>query len=125
MARKSDTVYRVVCDVPGASLTTVLGVLEGSATIVKLEPVGDAPAPAKMNGHRYAGGRRNKGISGQDLVLKVCRAYRRPVSVEEMRAEFVKAGFAESSWSPVVSKLEVAKRIERGDNGYIALRKAK
>lgn len=122
MSTKSKVTYRVICDVPSAALTTVMGVLEGSAQIVEVRPVGEADgATGVRGGKHYAGGKRNKGISGPDLALQILRKYRRPVSPAEMEREFKERGFAPSSWSPSVSRL--GKKVVRGDNGYLALSK--
>lgn len=120
---KRETYYRITCDVPTSGLTTVMQVLEGAGTIVEVR---QAPAATSEPGKpprqmKYAGGKKNKGISSQDLVVELCSQKKRAVTREELTATFVARGFSANSVSPAVSQLTAAKRIAVDDRGRVTL----
>jgi hypothetical protein len=123
---KTTTTFRIVCDVPSTSLTTVIGAIEGAASIVEVRALDEAaPPPTRnhpRNHHGYANGKRDKGISGRDLLLEVLSKYKRPVSRDEIDREFITRGFAAGSFSPSVTYLVREGRVVRGEHGYVSLR---
>jgi hypothetical protein len=114
--------YRVVADVPSESLTTVMQVIEGAARIIKVEPVESAARSASSK-RGYVGGKRNKGISGDDLLLKCLRGSKSPISADQLRSAFEKHGFSPNSLSPTLSKAVAKKLVVIQGNGAVAMAK--
>jgi hypothetical protein len=122
--------YRVILSVSGKSLPTLLGVIEraNGITLTALELNGGnvaEPSTTEARQVRYAGGKRNKGISGRDLVLKVIRESSKPTPYTVVRDAMVKQGFADNSASPLLSRLRIEGLISRNDNDTYQATKAK
>lgn len=111
--RLFDVTFRVT----GAKLPTVLSVLDRDATLQGVVPVAETAvpvAPAKR-AQTYANGRRNKGISGEALVLECLD--RGITTFRAISEEFVARGFARNSASPALSQLSTSGRIACLGNG--------
>lgn len=121
---KAITVFRITCNVLSANLATVIGALEDAAQIVEVRAL-EEPAPAKPPKFRYVNGKKNKGISGRDLLLEILSKYKRPVSRDALSREFVSRGFAANSLSPTISALVHEGEVDRAKNGYVSLRPGK
>lgn len=71
---------------------------------------------------RYANGKRNKGISGQALMLQVLTEAGRAMDIHEINDAFVARGFADRSASPLLSQLMHQGLVERRAKGVWALK---
>lgn len=85
------------------------------ATVVSLSPVVEKK-PRKM---RYVNNRRNKGISGNELIEKLFRA-RRVRTTTELTKEFISAGFSQNSMSPRLAALTASGKVGRIAEGKYA-----
>jgi hypothetical protein len=104
-------------------LPHILQVIEGCAQIVKVVaiPTPDLPTQNTMTEaqtpkKRYTNGFRNKGISGEELLLQIL-ANKKPVHYDIIVNQFVSNGFARNSASPVISRLLKENRIIRPSAG--------
>jgi hypothetical protein len=83
-------------------------------------PPARAPAPAPTEpARRFVGGKRDKGIRGDALVLETLRSGAADMS--ELKHTFEHRKFAAASVPQYVSKLLKSKQIERRPNGRFAL----
>ncbi len=97
--------FQVTLRVSSSRLGTVLEALKGAAELLSVLPC-EAPSVAKpTRALAYVNGKRNKGISGPELVLKSLRE-REPRTREEFAAIFTLHGFAETSFSPSLTGLK-------------------
>ena len=125
--------YRVILHVTSATLPTLLGTIDnaGGIRLVSVSDTEDreplppspppparAPEPIDVAPH-FVGGKRDKGIKGDELVLEVLRSG--PASMEELRRAFVNRTFAPGSTGQYVSRLLKTQQIERRPNGRYAL----
>lgn len=119
--------YEVTLRCTSAALANILGAIDGEAELMGVLPVaesagakGESAPPAwkahdggnghiaplsskgKGTGNYYAGGKRNKGISGYALLLQVLGEADRTYSYSEIVNRFKAHGFAESSPSPLI-----------------------
>jgi hypothetical protein len=114
------TKYEIVIHCFSKELSTILPVLEGSCQIITLKQVGpDTPAARQRIGPRYANGVRNKGISGDALMLEILS--KTPMSLKQISTVFKQRGFAEKTASPILSKLTKAKKVTRMGSGSYTL----
>ena len=128
------TTYRIIIDVQGSTLATLLALIEGNADI-KLRSVSDAHDPAlppspmppartsvPSNGSngaaasRFVGGRKNKGIGGAALVEELLQSG--PASLTEIRNTFTHRGFSSNSAPPCISRLMRDGRLTRTHGRY-------
>lgn len=102
--------FQMTIKVPESHLGPILtGVVTHGIKLVSVDPTGEVDSTPKG----YVGGKRDKGISGGDLILALLRGD--PAFVtdgkariwkgNEISAAFVKNGFAGGSWSPPMSML--------------------
>lgn len=121
--------YDVVIRTPAQQLPTILEALEGAATLVSVHPVRDPqsaePEKAATVVHthqprtfRYAEGKRNKGISGRDLMLRVLGTENRAFSNNELINAFTKEKFAGTSVGPILSVLIRDGLVRRVSDGW-------
>jgi hypothetical protein len=99
----------VTLRIDAMDLPSVLDVLRGTAALVNV-----AVAPDDLpNGlstpraaPRYANGKRNKGISGDDLLIELMATapISRKFSTDELGNSFVARGFARHTASPTLSR---------------------
>jgi hypothetical protein len=95
--------------VPAALVGTIIELVSGEGIVVKVETHTDEKKV------RFANGKRNKGIKGDDLLLSLLKAC--AMTSEAIEKAFIAKGFARSSVSPTVSKLRNNKKIARNDKG--------
>lgn len=108
----AEKVYEVRLHVEAQNLGTLLSVITDSSSLISVVPTQESAmikAQAVKTKHRFHNGIRDKGISGEELVLKILNeaATRAdPVqSLTQISNVFVQKGFAGKSASPVLSKL--------------------
>jgi hypothetical protein len=100
--------YAITIKVPESDLGPIVthAVTHG-IKMLSANPTGEIDTSPKG----YVGGKRNKGISGRELIIALLsgdEAYggkRRIWKGEELSKAFVANGFAGSSWSPPMSEL--------------------
>lgn len=121
-------IYAALFHVAENNLGTVLSTLSGSANLVSVTPTEKAVttqrASPKVHPDResfYVGGKRNKGISGEDLVLQVLGSDNRVFDSAEVRSKFVQNGFAANSAYSTLSKLASEKKIRALGNSKFCL----
>jgi hypothetical protein len=116
-------VYTVVLQTTAKNMPTILKTVNGVATLVSVtatikETDGE---PAKRRNGGYVGGRANKGIRGEDLVLEVLSAANRVVTYHEMTERFAARGFAGNSVSATLSRMVQDGRVRRVGSERYAL----
>lgn len=124
----TDKVFEVTLKVTGQkSLSDVIAVFEDkNMTCEVLRVVQQSAAapqeqkPHYRNGHGYAGGRRDKGIHGDQLLRELLRDGAE-LTAEEITKGFMQRHFAESSSSPWISRMRQAGEIERLTSGRFRL----
>lgn len=138
MAKK---VYVLTLHVPEDRLGTVIDTVAGTAQIVSIVPSKESAMPvgtnqphfARMQGalvehhtmtrnRGYAGGRRNKGISGKDLAIQILSTT--PVKIwegKDIQRKFAEKGFAPSSASPNLTLLARDGKVRAWGNGRFSL----
>jgi len=95
-------------------LAILLGVVDGFAKLVEASPYVEPKSSPKV---RYAAGKKDKGISGKDLLVRCLESG--PRTVDELTVVFITNGFAPSSAGSFASqavKDGLAKR--NGDGRY-------
>ena len=113
--------YDVLLRVQASALSTVLAALDGSGTLVEVKETPVA-MPARKG---YKNGRRNKGISGESLVIDALEKAKLPMTLKKITALFVAHGFAETSASPTISTLVRLGKVIRNENGSVQLKETK
>lgn len=111
--------FNVLLQVPQSELATVLQALDGTVMLVKIEEA----EKLKIREQRYANGKKNKGIKGERLVLDLVTKSKVPVKLADIGEAMRKRGFADSSLSPIVSRLVAKGEIKRLDNNMIGVGK--
>ena len=66
--------------------------------------------------HFYTHGKRNKGVSGIDLLMGLLKDHKGGVVFEQLKKAFVEKGFSETSVSPILSKLSADGKIVKVGN---------
>jgi hypothetical protein len=107
-------------EVPAKLVGTIIELLDGEGTIVSVEQMREkAPSSGRGSGHHYAGGKKNKGISGEVLAIEIlATAGRSGVAYKKAEAMFADRGFAKTSASPNLSKAVKAGRARVVDNVF-------
>jgi hypothetical protein len=115
----------VLLHVEQSRLATVLSALDGAATLVSVTPTTTAAAeaspPPRAPVARYHNGTRDKGISGEDLVLKVLTECNGLASFTKFAEAFKSHGFAANSASPALSMACAANKVRALGGGQYAL----
>ena len=118
-----EKVYSVVLHVSEKRLGTLLDAIAGSATLISATAtteVIETRAVSTGDTHHYVNGKRNKGISGEDLILKTLASSNKVFTTVEIENAFVQHGFAGKSYSPPLSKLVGAGKVRAlGNAKYI------
>lgn len=117
--------YRVTLQVSGSVLNTLLQVVENTKGItlenVATMSAGEGPADARTS--RYANGKRFKGISAQDLIVKVVKENgSKPTTMNHLKSAFKANGFAENSAAASLSTGVKLKKFIYTDEGHIKLK---
>ena len=116
----AEKIYAVLLHVKENQVSTVLSALTGSSTLVSVAPTKEGAD--KPNGYtrNYAGGRRNKGITGYDLASQIFKDVKRVMTMSEVSQQFKSHGFAPNSASPALSRLVKEQKIRKlGGGKYI------
>lgn len=118
----AEKIYAVTLHVRESQISTVLAALTGSSTLVSVTPTKEsAETNSKSYTRTYAGGKRNKGITGAELAMQIFSAANRPVSYSEIAERFAAHGFAKHSSSPAISKLVKENKVRKlGGGKYVA-----
>lgn len=118
--------FKVTLRVTASRLPTVLEALSGSAHLISVLPCegGEEPAAAKgaktrkaPAGPYYVNGKRNKGISGQQLALQSFQRASGSLTTAQLAKIFEAQGFSPSSNSPAIAALAQAGLVERVELG--------
>jgi len=96
--------YAVLFHVSANSLPTVLEALKGSATLVSVTPT-EEEKQKKQATRTFVGGKRNKGIDGQEFAKQIINREERIYNLKEIEEEFVAKGFARTSAYSCLGKL--------------------
>ncbi len=94
----------------------------------KLEEPQQPPVVQKAplnGGSRYAGGVRNKGISGEQLVIDSLLNSPKPLRTDELAQIFVNRGFARTSASSLLSIMRTGKKVTQDLAGRWTLASSK
>lgn len=75
--------------------------------------------------HRYAGGKKNKGISAEDLVIKLLSAKKTPTSFAVLQQGLVEVGFSPNSLGATLSRMKNEGKVVKVGNSDWALPKGK
>ena len=122
----SKNTLAVLLHVEQSRLATVLAALDGAATLVSVTATTPAaaeasPAPRERPNARYHDGVRNKGISGEELVLKVLAECNGLATFTKFAESFKSHGFAPNSASPALSTACAAGKVRALGGGKYAL----
>ena len=110
--------FSVTFHVDENKLPLILEVVAKSATLVGVSVVKEVePKPPGKKSFHYANGLRNKGISGENLILELIKSG--PVSFELIKDKFFEKGFASNSASAALSALRSKKIADRKADGSI------
>lgn len=111
---KTQKTYEVRLRVPGDKMATIMALLADEVTLLSMNEVASStPEPQRKTG--YANGKKDKGISGERLLLRELRAM--PMRRDGIAKAFELAGFAAATGDPATSnaiKLGYATRDETG-----------
>lgn len=110
-------------------LTTVLSAVEGSRGVRLVSAQEEEEEEKKQEKERqppnrknvYVGGKRQKGISGRDLVLKTLREHDGSAHITAIKSAFIQNGFAGNSVSPNISEMQRDKLIKYVGSATYAL----
>ena len=105
--------FKMHLEVPSKLVGTIIELLDGEGILVSVEPVVDKPKKVT----RYAGGKRNKGISAVGLIVE-CLTKSKVLNMSQLRAFFTDRGFSENSVHPSLSKLVQDKRVKNDSGKY-------
>src|ERR1700692_788924 len=112
------TTFEVILHVSSKVLPHLLSTVAPECKLVSVKPI---TGETTVREPRYANGKRNKGISGRDLTLKLLGAEKRAFSYRELAEAVQSHGFAANSVSPVLSNLVKEKKVKALGNGQYAL----
>lgn len=112
------------------SMAQLLGNL-GRAKLVTVHPVRDAEQDETKDHmitrtHKgFVGGIRNKGITGEELVMRILQEAKGPVRRDQFINEFVANKFAGNSANACISKLVAKGKVRNiGEGKYVAVGQA-
>jgi hypothetical protein len=107
--------FDVTIRVSERRLGTLLGIIteDHDFELRGVTRVSDASVP-QVPEHRFRNGKRNKGISGVDLLIQTLKGGR-ALSLKELEQVFEGRGFAAASAAGALSRLRSEGRV-RGDN---------
>lgn len=107
--------FEMLLIAPANLVGDIVELMDGEGIVVAIKPYDDK----KKNGKHYAGGKRNKGISGEAAAIEILKSSSKPMtSIQVGKLMKSKYGFAESSGSPVLSNLSKAKKVACKDRLY-------
>lgn len=111
-------IYSVLLHVSDKDLSTVLAVIKEAGTLVSV-----TATTKEEKQSRYVNGTRNKGISGEKLLLKILSDAKRDMNIKEIQKAFEADGFSGNSVSPTATRLIRGGKILRRSNGNFAIAK--
>jgi hypothetical protein len=121
--------FDVIIRTSSQRLPVILQVLDGAMELVSVKQAeaviarNDSDAP--KFGPRYKNGKRDKGISGAELAMKLLKDATGPMRVAKLAEGFVAQGFAAKTISPVLTELKRAGMVEPlGGSMYRLTKKA-
>lgn len=114
MAKNTKT-FEVTLRARGDRLDEILKLVARDYTLVSLKEISSGE-PAPVADSYFAGGKKNKGIKGEDLLLTLL--WTGPVTRAELSDSFVAHGFKATSASPCISNALAVKLIRSGDRGW-------
>jgi hypothetical protein len=95
------TYYKVILKVEESQLSVVLGALAPEVKMLGAEPLAEElPLPPKRS-NRYVNGKRNKGISGADLLTEIFSKLNRATETE-IQKSFIARGFSNTTVYPCI-----------------------
>lgn len=114
--------YHVTFVVSAAKLPTLLQAVAPEVALIGVtEAPQSSPDVQKTRQGGYVGGKKNKGISAEDLILQTLMSEpRRTWTSTEMTQVFVSHSFAGHSFHAAASKLVAEKKIRRIAPGLFA-----
>lgn len=100
-------------------LGTLLGVIteDREYELRTVTAVNNASLVAQAPSQRFRDGKRNKGISGVDLIIQTLRGGK-PLTLKDLEKVFEGRGFALSSASPVLFRLRDEGRVKSDNFGH-------
>lgn len=99
-------------------LQMIVDVLDGSAEVISVKRAEDRTV--KRTKRTYVGGKRDKGITGLDLITQTLA--KGPMTQASLQNLFLAKGFADSSCGAALSKLVKNKTVVHQDDGRYALK---
>lgn len=114
----NQSVFVILRSTIGA-VSAIARAVEGLAAVERVE----AAPPEKRRRQGYANGKRDKGISGEDLMMQLLTEASAPVRNHDIKEMFELHGFAPSSASPVLAELKTRGVIESPAKGLWQLKK--
>lgn len=101
--------------VPPKLVGTIVELMSDEGIIVTMNPYKNSKKQIKV----YAGGKRNKGISGEEAVLTILKDAGKPMTHQQVgKLMASKFGFSANSSSPVLSRLAKGKKVIYKDKFY-------
>lgn len=114
--------FAVLFHVDGRKLATVLEALSGSAQLVSVTPTQAGTSewvakPVRATTH-YVDGKKNKGISGEDLAAEIVSSVPGRIwGLSEIAQKFIERGFAGHSASPALATASKSGKVRALGNG--------
>jgi hypothetical protein len=125
MTTRTNQTFTVVLSVGAKQLPTILECVAGSATLVSVtvstEQVSPTASVERTKQQHYRDGKRNKGISGRDLVLKVLTEKGGLATFSQFAQAFHEHGFDKNSASPSLSAATKDKAVRMLGGGRYCL----
>jgi hypothetical protein len=108
--------YRMELKVPANLVTTIFDLLKDDGLVVNVTPLQEE---TKVKPSKYANGKKNKGITGAQLVLSALK--HGACAQDILTTTFVARGFSPNSCHAACSKLIKEGKVTRTPNGHYAL----
>lgn len=118
---KAQKIYEVTLRVAGDKMATIMALLADEVTLVGMKEVTAATA-AKERSFTYAGGKKDKGVSGERLLLGQLRLG--SMKREGIAKAFELAGFKGTSGDPATSHAIKAGYATRDETGLVKITEA-
>ena len=104
--------FRMHLEVPTNLVGPIIELVDNEGILVSVEPLKEK----NTKKHFYTNGKRNKGVSGIDLLMGLLKDHKGGVVFEQLKKAFVEKGFSETSVSPILSKLSADGKIVKVGN---------
>jgi len=119
---KNQKAYDVTIRVAGDKVATIMALLAEEVTLLSMREVVGAPPVTKERSFTYAGGKKDKGISGERLLLQELRTG--PMKREGLGKAFEAAGFKSTSADGATSHAIRNGFATRDDAGLVSITEA-